>query len=79
MTTIDLSRSHLSAEELVKLAARGPVEIVAADGRTFVLEEVGDLGKKAKPPAKSKRPRLLNERSDEPATISIEAYRRSLD
>jgi hypothetical protein len=77
--TLDLSREHITLEDLLKLAAAGSVRIVTADGHAFVLEDAGDFDKEVELLGKSKKfRRFLNERSKEPANTSLDEYRRSL-
>jgi len=79
MKTLDLTKKRVTVEELLRLAAAGSIRIVTADGRAFVMEEADDFEKEVQLLAKSKRfRRFLNERSKEPATTSLEDYRRSL-
>jgi hypothetical protein len=80
MKTLDLGRKHVTLEELLKMASAGSVRILTADGQAFVLEAADDFDKEAELLAKSKKfQRFLKERSKEPATTSLEDYRRSLD
>ena len=80
MKTLDLSREHVTVEDLLKLASTGSVRIVAADGQAFVLEGADDFDKEVALLGKSKKfRRFLNERSKDTATTSLEDYRRSLD
>jgi hypothetical protein len=79
MKTLDLSRKSITLEELLKLASAGSVRILTADGHAFVLEDADDFDKEVKLLGKSKKfRRFLRERSKEPATTSLEDYRRSL-
>lgn len=80
MKTLDLSRKKATLEDALTLAAEGSVHIVAADGRAFVLEDADDFDKETRLLGKSKKfQRFLKERSKEPATTSLEDYRRSLE
>lgn len=80
MKTLDLSRKHITVEELLKLASTGSVRIVTADGQAFILEDADDFDKEVKLLGKStKFRRFLKERSQQPATTSWEDYRRSLN
>lgn len=80
MKTLDLRRQKLTVEELLKLALAGTVRVVTADGHAFVVEEADDFDKEVELLGKSKKfQRFLKDRSKEPATTSIEDYRRSLD
>lgn len=80
MKTLDLTREHITLEELLKLATEGSVRILAADGHAFVLEDADEFDKEVKLLGKSKKfRRFLKERSKEAATTSLEDYRRSLD
>jgi hypothetical protein len=79
MKTLDLARKRVTVEELLKLASAGSVRIRTADGRAFVLEEADEFDKEVRALGKSKKfRRFLKERSKEPATTSLEEYRRSL-
>src|ERR1700736_2372950 len=80
MKTLDLTRQHITLEELLKLAAAGSVRILSADGHAFILEDADDFDKEVQLLGKSKKfQRFLKERSKETATTSLEDYRRSLD
>ena len=79
MKTVDLSRKHVTVGELLKLAEAGSLRILAADGHAFVLEEADDFEREVELLGKSKKfRRFLKKRSKEPATTSLENYRRSL-
>jgi len=78
--TLDLGQEAITLEELLKLAAAGTVRIVTADGRAFILEDASDFDREVELLGKSKKfRRFLNDRSKEPATTSLEDYRRTLD
>jgi hypothetical protein len=78
--TLDLSKKDHSLEEALKLASEGSVRILTADGHVFVLEDADDFEQEVKLLGKSRKfRRFLKERSEEPATQSLEEYRRSLD
>jgi hypothetical protein len=80
MKTLDLSRKKITVDQLLKQAATGSVRILTADGQAFVLENEDEFDKEVKRLGKSKKfQRFLNKRSKEPATTSLEDYRRSLD
>jgi hypothetical protein len=80
MKTLDLSRKHVTLEELLKLAAAGSVRIVTAEGHAFVLEGADEFDKEVKSLGKSKKfGRFLKARSKEPGKTSLAEYRRSLD
>jgi hypothetical protein len=80
MKTLDLTGTRITLEELLELAASESIRILTADGRSFVLEETGDFEKEVELLGKSKKfRRFLKERSKEPATTSLDDYRRSLD
>jgi hypothetical protein len=77
---MDLRRKKATLEELLKLASKGSVRIVAADGRAFMLEHANEFDKEVELLSKSRTfRRFLSGRSKEPATTSLEDYRRSLD
>lgn len=80
MKTVNLRRrKKVTLEEVLDLAKEGSVRIVTPEGRTFVLEDADDFEKEVKLLGKSKKfQRFLEERSKEPATTSLEDYRRSL-
>jgi hypothetical protein len=78
--TLDLTRKHITLEEVLKLASAGSVRIITADGHAFILEDADDFDKEVQLLGKSKKlRRFLKERSKEAATTSLEDYRRSLD
>jgi hypothetical protein len=80
MKTLDLARTRVTLEELLKLAAAGSVRILTAEGRAFVLEDADDFDKEVKLLGKSKKfGRFLKARSKEAATTFLGDYRRSLD
>ena len=80
MKTLNLAGKRITVDKLLELAAAGSVRILAPDGRAFVLEPADDFDKEVELLGKSKKfRRFLNQRSKEPATTSLEDYRRSLD
>ena len=80
MKTLNLSRRRITVEELLKAASAGSVRLVTADGRSFVLEEADEFEEEVKALGKSKKfRRFLKDRSKEPATTSLDDYRRSLN
>ncbi len=80
MKTLDLARKQATLEEVLKLAAASAVRILTAEGRVFILEDADDFDKEVELLGKSKKfKRFLNERAKEPATTSLEDYRRALD
>ncbi len=80
MKTLKLAGKRITVDKLLELAAAGSVRILAPDGRAFVLEPADDFEKEVKLLGNSKKfRRFLNQRSKEPATTSLEDYRRSLD
>jgi hypothetical protein len=80
MKTLDLKRKAITVEELLKLASEDSVRILSADGKAFVLEGADTFEEEVKLLRKSKKfQRFLRERSKEPATTSLEDYRRSLE
>jgi hypothetical protein len=79
MKTLNLTRKHVTVDELLKLASKGSLRILASDGRAFIVEDAADFDKEVELLGKSKRfRRFLKERSKEPAATSLEDYRRSL-
>jgi hypothetical protein len=77
--TLDLGRRHITLEQLLKLASSGSVRILTADGHAFILEDADDFNKEIKLLGKSKKfRRFLRGRSKEPATTSLDDYRRSV-
>jgi hypothetical protein len=80
MNTFNLTRTKTTVEELLKHALAESVRLVTADGHAFVLEKADDFEEEVRRLGKSKKfQRFLNQRSKEPATTSLEDYRRSLD
>ena len=80
MKTLDLTHQQVTVDELLKLAQSGTLRIVTADGSAFVLEEADDFDKEVELLGKSETfQQFLSERAKEPATTSLEDYRRSLD
>ena len=79
MKTLDLTRKHVTVEDLLKIASAGSVRILAPDGQAFVLE-ADDFEKEALLLGKSKKfRRFLNDRSKEAATTSLKDYQKSLE
>lgn len=79
MKTLDLSRKSITLEQVLKMASAGTVRILTAGGDAYVIENADDFEKEVKLLGKSKKfQRFLKERSKEPATTSLEKYRRSL-
>lgn len=80
MTTLDLSREQITVDGLLKLVSGGAVRIVTAEGQAFVLEEADDFDKEVEQLGRSEKfQKFLRERSKEPATRTLDEYRRSLD
>ena len=80
MKTLDLARKTITLEQLLKLASEGAVRILTADGHAFVLEDADEFDREVRVLGKSKKfQRFLKARSKEPATTSLEEYRRSLE
>jgi hypothetical protein len=79
MKTLNLTRKHITLEELLKLASAGSVRIITADGHAFILEDADEFDKEVQLLGKSRKfRRFLRERLKEPGTTSLEDYRRSL-
>lgn len=80
MKTLDLAQESITVENLLKLASACSVRIVSADGHAFVLESADDFDKEVELLGKSdKFLQFLNERSKEPAKMSLEEYRRAVE
>jgi len=80
MKTLNLARKRITLEKLLEMAAAGAVRIVTAEGQAFVIEDADEFEKEVSRLGKSKRfQRFLKERAKEPATKTLEDYRRSLD
>ena len=80
MKTVDLARKQITLEALLKLARDGAVRILTPDGRALVLEDAADFDKEVQLLGKSKKfRRFLKQRSKEPATASLEDYRKTLN
>ena len=80
MKTLDLTQQRVTVEELLKMAESEALRIVSSDGVAFVLEEADDFDREVELLGKSEEfARFLSERAREPATTSLEDYRRSLD
>lgn len=80
MKTLDLSRKQFTVEALLELAKADSIRILAADGHAFVLEDAGEFENEVALLGKSKKfQRFLKERAKEPASMSLQKYRRSLD
>jgi hypothetical protein len=80
MKTLDLTRKHITLDELLKIASAGSVRILTADGHAFVLEDADDFEKEVELLGKSKKfKRFLKMRSKEAATTSLDDYRRSFN
>ena len=79
MKTVNLARKRMTLNELIKLAKDGAVRIVTPDGHTLVLEDESEFEKEVRFLGTSKKfRRFLKERSKEPATTTLEEYRKSL-
>ena len=79
MKTVNLARKRMTLNELIKLAKDGAVRIVTLDGHTLVLEDESEFEKEVRLLGTSKKfRRFLKERSKEPATTTLEEYRKSL-
>jgi hypothetical protein len=77
MTTVNLKGKRITLAELLNLAAKDSVRILTTTGRAFVLEPADGFDKEVEKLGKSKKlRRFLDERSKEPATTSLNDYRR---
>ncbi len=80
MKTLNLARRKITLEQLLKLASEGTVRILTADGQAFVLENADEFDREVGVLGKSKKfQRFLKKRSKEPASVTLEDYRRSLE
>jgi len=48
MKTVNVATRRVTLDELLQLAAKDKVRIVAANGRTFILEQAGHFEKEVK-------------------------------
>jgi hypothetical protein len=79
MKTVDLTGKKLTVDDLLKIAARGSVRIRTKQGSSFILEKADDFDNEVKLLGQSRRfKRFLDQRSKEPATKTLEEYRRSM-
>jgi hypothetical protein len=80
MKTLNLARKRITLEKLLEMAASGAVRIVTAEGQAFVIEDADEFEKEVSRLGRSKKfQRFLKERAKEPATKTLQDYRRSLD
>ncbi len=80
MKTIKLDKKPLSVDELLSIARRESVLLVAEDGRSFVLEEADDFDREVVQLSSSQKfMRFLDERSKEKSTMTIEQFAKELD
>jgi len=80
MRTLDLRHERMSVEDLLKLASSEAIRVLNADGHAFVIEDADEFEKEVELLGKSERfQRFLDQRFAEPATMSLEDYRRSLE
>ena len=79
MKTIDIAQNEATVEELVQIAAKGPVVLRAADGKEFLLAEFDDLAHEAALIRQNAElMALLKERSLETKRYSLAEVRKNL-
>ncbi len=79
MTTVDLRQNEITVEELLHLADKDVVVIVAEYGREFVLEEADEFDKEIAALSSSETfINFLKERAKEPATLSLDEVEKEL-
>ena len=80
MKTRDLKRKKVSLDQLLKLASKGSVRIVTAEGHAFVLEGADEFDKEVQILGKSRKfQRFLKLRSKKLGSTTLDEYRRSLE
>jgi hypothetical protein len=79
MTTVDLRQNEITIKELLHLADKEAVVIVAENGREFVLEEADEFDKEIAALSNSEKfINFLKERAKEPATLSLDEVEKEL-
>lgn len=72
MKTIDLEKKSIGLPDAIKLAGKGPVLLVAAGGREYVLSAADDFEQEVAVLRKSRKfQRFLDERSRSVRSISL--------
>jgi hypothetical protein len=80
MKTVNLAHKRITLNESLTLAKESAVRILTANGHALAREDESDLEKEVQILDKSKKfRRFLKKRSKEPATTSLDDYRKSLD
>jgi hypothetical protein len=79
MKTVDLRQNEITVKELLHLAVKEAVFIVAENGREFVLEEADEFDKEIAALSSSEKfINFLKERAKEPATLSLDEVEKEL-
>jgi hypothetical protein len=79
MTTVDLRQNEITVEELLHLADKEAVVIVAENGREFGLEEADEFDKEIAALSSSEKfITFLKERAKEPAVFSLDEVEKEL-
>ena len=80
MMTYDLRIQLITLDELFQIAANEPIQIIAKDGLTFVVESIDTFTQEVRTLGQSKKfMTFLAERAREPATISLDELDREID
>jgi hypothetical protein len=80
MITYDLRKQDISLDELFRIAADEPVQVVSKEGTTFVIEPADAFEQEVAMLRQSKKfMAFLAERSKEQATISLDELEREID
>ena len=81
MTTYDLRQHDMTVDELFRLAAAMPIQVIAKDGQTFVIEPADDFEREVARLRQSPRfMAFLAERSAKrQGSISLDEFDREID
>jgi len=79
MTKLDVRQTPVSVDELLQMASNDAVLVVNRDGNEFVVEAADAIDREvAQLAASGKFMSLLDERSQEPGSVSLEEIERRL-
>ena len=81
MTTYDLRQHNLSIDELFDLATERPIQVIAKDGQTFVIEPADDFDQEVARLRQSQpfKAFLAERRANKQGSISLDELDREID
>ena len=80
MKSIDLAKERPGLSDIIQLAAKEPVLLVAPDGREFIVSEADDFEAEIEVLRNSQRfQRFLDERMQDPTRIPIGQIKKEIE